>query len=112
MSVSSLATEAGAGVLAARERDVAGASPATGQLAKLDRGGAPAVFVMGVANVSSDTKLRADVLDLLMSAVLFAEAIVQLDRADSPDGGERMCYETLAELKCMLRQVAWSRSLE
>jgi hypothetical protein len=72
----------------------------------------PAIFEIEVARMSSPTPLPNDVLDLLSSAVRFAETVVQLDRTGPNYGAERLVFDALATMKQCLRQVAWSRALE
>jgi len=61
--------------------------------------------------MNSSTPLPVDVLELLMSAVLFAELIVQLDCLDQTRV-EGACYDALADLKRKLNSVTFSRALE
>lgn len=92
--------------------DIAGAFPNMRWPANGEYIGAPAFFSIGIANVNSRTPLPCDVLDLLMSAVLFAEAVMQLDRAGCDRSAERAVYRALAEIKHHLHEVTWSRALE
>ena len=112
MSVLVAARETGADALSTtlnfRECEVADALPASGWSGNRDD--APVVFVVGAANSGSHAPLPRDVLDLLRSTALFAEAILQLDRADV-GCAPRACYDALADLKRSLNQVAWSRAL-
>jgi len=95
--------------------EIAGALPNKGRPANCEHGeyiGAPAFFSIGVANVNSPVPLPRDVLELLTSAVLFAETVIQLDHAGSDRGAEKAAYRALAEIKHSLHEVAWSRALE
>ncbi|MBM3577762.1 MAG: hypothetical protein FJX40_08875 [Alphaproteobacteria bacterium] len=116
MSESLTAMDTGAGILTlpsnSRLCDIAGAVPNKGWQANGEHIGAPAFFSIGVASVNSHTPLPRDVLDFLMSAVQFAEAVVQLDYAGSDRGTDRAVYRALAEIKHSLHKVTWSRELE
>jgi hypothetical protein len=95
--------------------EIAGAFPNKGWPANGEHGeyiGAPVFFSIGLAKVTSPAPLPRDVLDFLMSAVLFAEAIVQLDHAVSDRGAEKAAYHALAEFKHSLHEVTRSRALE
>ncbi len=59
---------------------------------------------------ASETPPR-DVLDLLASTVRFAEAVLQAERDRSPQF-ERLCFDSLADLKSSIHRVVWSRNLE
>ena len=112
MSVLVAARETDAGAPPAslnhRECDVTAALPASGWSG--DRHDTPVVFVVGAADSHSHAPLPHDVLDLLRSAASFAEAILQLDRADV-SCAQRACYDALADLKRSLNQIARSRAL-
>ena len=73
---------------------------------------APAMQAIDVVSERSQAPLPADILDLLMSTAQFVEAVLQLDRSGSTFSAESACYDTLANVKRSLRQVALSRTLE
>jgi len=112
MSVLVAAQEMGSGgmstSLSLRERDATDALPASGGSGNCDD--APVVFVVEAPSAGPHAPLPRDVLDMLRSTASFAEAILQLDRADV-GCAQRTCYDALADLKRSLNQIAWSRAL-
>ncbi|RNJ47974.1 hypothetical protein [Methylocystis hirsuta] len=116
MSESWTAIDEGADILSAPSNsclyDIAGAVADKGWTASGDRSGVLTFFCYLLTNVNSHTPLPRDVLDLLMSAILFAEAVARFDRARADKGAERTGYSALAEIKHSLHEVAWSRALE
>ncbi len=87
------------------------APPAIEPIVRLENVQTPVVFAVGMASANSSTPVPVDVLELLMSAVLFAELIVQLDYLDQ-SRVESACYDALADLKQKLNNVTFSRALE
>jgi hypothetical protein len=92
--------------------DIASAFPNRRWTGNGEQIGASAFFSISVSNVNSRTPLPCDVLDLLVSAVLLAEAVVQLDRAGCDGNAQRAVYSALAEIKHRLHEVTRSRALE
>ena len=85
MSESWTAIDEGADILSAPSNsclyDIAGAVADKGWTASGDRSGVLTFYCYLLTNVNSRTPLPRDVLDLLMSAILFAEAVARFDRA-------------------------------
>lgn len=115
MSVLAASVGAGIGILSlaasSPEDAIVRSCPTENWMVNYERSGPPVGFALSVASLSSIGPLPNDVLDLLMAAVLFAEAIVKLDNLGSGSGADAACFDALGDMKRSLNQVTWSRAL-
>jgi hypothetical protein len=115
MSVFAASVDAGIGILSLAsslpEDAIVRSCPTENWLANYEQSGSPVILALSVASLSSIGPLPNDVLDLLMAAVLFAEAIVRLDNQGSECGADAACFDALGDMKRSLNRVTWSRAL-
>ena len=115
MSVLTTSDEAGIVTLSevslSSDRDIRHSSMSTGWISNYRRSEPPVVRSLNVAILSSNTPLPNDVLNLLISAVAFAEAIIKFDSPGSGYSADTLCFEALGDMKRNLNHVTWSRAL-
>jgi hypothetical protein len=115
MSVLTTSDGVGIGILSevslSPDRDIRPSSMSTGWISNYRCSELPIVRSLNVAILSTNTPLPNDVLNLLISAVAFAEAIIKFDSPGSGYSADTLCFEALGDMKRNLNHVTWSRAL-